>query len=87
MITAFKNMSVAAANRRGINDSPCPTVGRTRSYGLKHGDLGVRLWGLLMYCWRGNLARGSRGEQGDRGNQFSSSPAPLVPLHVLEGSS
>lgn len=49
MITAFKNMSVAAANRIGINDSPCPAVGRTRNYGLKlqhKGDLGfdVQIW-------------------------------------------
>lgn len=35
MITAFKNMSVTAANRIGINDSPCLTVGRTRNYGPK----------------------------------------------------
>lgn len=55
MITAFKNMSVAAANRRGINDSSCPTVGRTRSYGLKHEDFGVRLWGAAYILVEGQL--------------------------------
>lgn len=80
MITAFKNMSVAAANKRGINDFLCSTVGRTRSYGLKHGDFGVRLWGAAHVLLEGQLGWGNRGEQGVQGNHFSSSPAPLVPL-------
>lgn len=56
MITAFKNVSAAAANRVGINDSPCPPVGRTRSYGLKpqrEGDLGLVLRHLVAEAPRG----------------------------------